>query len=55
MYALGAHAMVQDPSQGERIIEQARGILNIRFQIGHMTLQLEQKTLPIEQVVMDRK
>ena len=55
MYALSAHSMVQDISRGQRIIEQARGILNIRFQIGHMTLQLEEKIFPIERVVVDRK
>ena len=54
-YALSAHAMVEDLSQGQRILEQARGTLNNRFQIGHMTLQLEEKAFTIEQVAVDRK
>ena len=49
-YALSAHATVQDLSEGKRILEKTRRILNDKFHIGHMTLQLEENASQIERV-----
>jgi cobalt-zinc-cadmium efflux system protein len=52
-YALSAHATVRNLSQGQQILEQARRSLKDRFQIGHMTLQLEKGPLQRETIIRE--
>lgn len=40
-YALSAHAVVDGSVDGDRIVEQMRAILADRFEIDHVTIQLE--------------
>ena len=45
-YAISAHALVGNLSEGQRILEQSREILKDRFRINHVTLQLEEDARP---------
>jgi cobalt-zinc-cadmium efflux system protein len=40
-YALSAHAVIDGSVDGEQILEEMRTLLDRRFQIRHVTIQLE--------------